>query len=156
MRDLNPRCPRKMMYGQRRSTQQQNDEEAQKGHVTSQKFHLGPSQPANHLCCPTRQNQTQVTSTNPLLNDLHNLRQSLTALRSNTLNVSAFANTARQTGALLQALPPRYTEAWLGLIDRLESSALFSEESCSFSQVDLLDNLSLWLDKAEQQLNKPA
>lgn len=88
--------------------------------------------------------------------DLTQLRQSLTALRSNTLNVSAFANTARSTNDLLEALPPRYTEVWLGLIDRLESSALFSEESCSFSQVDLLDSISLWLDKAEQQLNKPA
>jgi hypothetical protein len=97
-----------------------------------------------------------VTSTNPLLNDLHTLRQSLAALRSDTLGVSAFASTARHTNALLQALPPRYTEVWLGLIDRLESSALFSEESCSFSQVDLLDSISLWLDKAEQQLNKPA
>ena len=93
-----------------------------------------------------------MTSTNPLLNDLHTLRQSLAALRSNTLNVSAFANTARHTSALLQALPPRYTEVWLGLIDRLESSALFSEESCSFSQTDLLDNLALVLDKAEAKL----
>jgi hypothetical protein len=96
-----------------------------------------------------------VTSTSPSLNELNTLRQSLTALRGNSLGVSAFANTARNTNALLQALPPRYAEVWLGLIDRLESSALFSEESCSFSQVDLLDSLSMWLDKAEQQLNKP-
>lgn len=86
--------------------------------------------------------------------DLAALRQSLNALRSDSLGVSAFANTARQSSALLHALPPRYAEVWLGLIDRLESSALFSEESCSFSQVDLLDSLSLWLDKAEQQLHK--
>jgi hypothetical protein len=96
-----------------------------------------------------------VTSTSPSLNELNTLRQSLTALRGNGLGVSAFASTARNTNALLQALPPRYAEVWLGLIDRLESSALFSEESCSFSQVDLLDSLSMWLDKAEQQLNKP-
>jgi len=38
-----------------------------------------------------------------------------------------------------------------GLVDRLESSALFSEESCSFSQHDLLDSLQLWIDKARQQ-----
>jgi hypothetical protein len=37
-------------------------------------------------------------------------------------------------------------------VDRLESSALFSEESCSFSQTDLLDNLALVLDKAEAKL----
>ncbi len=41
---------------------------------------------------------------------------------------------------------------FLNLLDRLESSALFSEESCSFSQKDLLDNLSLWVDKARAQL----
>ena len=38
------------------------------------------------------------------------------------------------------------------LLDRLESSALFSEESCSFSQRDLLDNLQTWIDKARGQL----
>ena len=96
-----------------------------------------------------------MTSTSPSLNELNTLRQSLNALRGNSLGVSAFASTARNTHALLEALPPRYAEVWLGLIDRLESSALFSEESCSFSQVDLLDSLSMWLDKAEQQLNKP-
>ena len=95
-----------------------------------------------------------MTSISPLLNELNTLRQSLTALRGNSLGVSAFASTARNTNALLQALPPRYAEVWLGLIDRLESSALFSEESCSFSQVDLLDSLSMWLDKAEEQLHK--
>ena len=93
-----------------------------------------------------------MTSTSPLLKELNTLRQSLTALRGNSLGVSAFASTARNTHALLEALPPRYAEVWLGLIDRLESSALFSEESCSFSQTDLLDNLGLVLDKAEQQL----
>jgi hypothetical protein len=40
------------------------------------------------------------------------------------------------------------------LLDRLESSALFAEESCSFSQTDLLDSLQLWLDKAQLQLEK--
>jgi hypothetical protein len=38
------------------------------------------------------------------------------------------------------------------LVDRLESSALFSEESCSFSQTDLYDSLALVLDKAEEKL----
>jgi hypothetical protein len=54
---------------------------------------------------------------------------------------------------LLAALPPRYGEVWLGLLDRLESSALFSEESCSFSQSALLDNLEAWLQKAGEKLN---
>jgi hypothetical protein len=62
--------------------------------------------------------------------------------------VSAFCAQARAQDALLAALPPRYGEVWLGLIDRLESSALFNEESCSFSQSALLDNLEGWLVKA--------
>ena len=53
---------------------------------------------------------------------------------------------------LLQALPPAFGPVWHQLLDRLESSALFSEESCSFSHGDLLDSLALWLDKAELRL----
>jgi len=67
--------------------------------------------------------------------------------------LSAFSGAARAQEALLHALPARYREVWLDLLDRLESSALFSEESCSFSQTDLFDSLALWLDKAEQQLH---
>ena len=35
----------------------------------------------------------------------------------------------------------------------LVASALFAEESCSFSQQDLLDSLQLWLDKAGQHID---
>ena len=31
-------------------------------------------------------------------------------------------------------------------------SAVFSEESCSFSQRDLLGSLQMWVDKAQGQL----
>jgi hypothetical protein len=48
------------------------------------------------------------------------------------------------------ALPPRYNEVLNQLLSQLESSALFAEESCSFSQTDLIDLLSNWLSKAEQ------
>jgi len=41
----------------------------------------------------------------------------------------------------------------LNLLDRLESSALFSEESCSFSQKDLVANLTMWAEKAQGTLN---
>ena len=80
------------------------------------------------------------------------LRQALSALRADTTSVQTFCLTARSQAAVFQALPPKFEEVWLNLVDRLESSALFSEESCSFSQTDLLDNLDLVLDKAEQQL----
>jgi len=53
---------------------------------------------------------------------------------------------------LLAALPPRYTEVLLALLDRLEAGALFTEESCSFSHQGLLDSLQQWLDKARATL----
>ena len=49
-------------------------------------------------------------------------------------------------------LPPRFGQVLGGLLDRLEAGALFSEESCSFSQQDLLDSLRLWADLAAAQL----
>ena len=68
-------------------------------------------------------------------------------------SVAAFSNDARASAELLAGLPPRYGEVLLNLLDRLESSALFSEESCSFSQKDLLDNLQVWVDKARAQFD---
>lgn len=81
------------------------------------------------------------------------LAQSLDALRGGQVRIGEWSQQARQADALLEALPPRFTEVLLGLLDRLESSALFSEESCSFSQAGLLDNLGLWLDKARSRLD---
>lgn len=86
---------------------------------------------------------------------LNALQVALTALRTAPEQLRAFVELARSQTALLNALPPRYTEVFHGLLDRLESSALFSEESCSFSQHDLLDSLQLWLDKARQQVQTP-
>jgi hypothetical protein len=83
---------------------------------------------------------------------LATLRIALTDLRNNALTDLAFIQTARSQEALFKALPPKFEQVWLELVDRLESSALFSEESCSFSQTDLLDNLALVLDKAEAKL----
>jgi len=80
------------------------------------------------------------------------LQSALKDLRCGTLGVQAFSQMGRKQDALLQALPPKFATVWHSLLDRLESSALFSEESCSFSHSELLGSLSLWLDKAEQQL----
>ncbi len=81
------------------------------------------------------------------------IAQGLQALRADPGGTVAFVRMAREQGSLLQALPPRFGEVLLPLLDRLESSALFSEESCSFSQRDLLDSLQLWLDKARERLS---
>jgi hypothetical protein len=87
--------------------------------------------------------------THPLLTPL---QSEFDALRRGTSSPAAFSQVARAQTELLAALPPRYAEVLHGLLDRLESSALFAEESCSFSQTALLDSLQLWLDKAGQQL----
>jgi molecular chaperone GrpE (heat shock protein) len=87
---------------------------------------------------------------------LATLRHALATLRSDATTDRVFMQTARSQEALFKALPPKFEEVWLGLIDRLESSALFNEESCSFSQTDLLDSLEMVLNKAEATLqNQP-
>ena len=80
------------------------------------------------------------------------MHEGLSALRSVPGGTATFCHASRHYAELLAALPPRFGEVLLGLLDRLESSALFSEESCSFSQKDLLDNLQVWVDKARDQL----
>ncbi len=87
---------------------------------------------------------------------LEAMAQALQQLRSGQLNAAGFSALAGSQDALLAALPPAFSEVLGGLLTRLESSALFSEESCSFSQVDLLDSLQMWLDKARLRLQAQA
>jgi hypothetical protein len=63
---------------------------------------------------------------------------------------------AQSQQALRNALPERFEEVLMQLLNRLESSALFTDESCSFSRHDLLDSVQLWLDKAGQTLETQA
>ena len=85
---------------------------------------------------------------------LQQLKDAVAQLAQSQCSASALSQQARAGQALLQALPPRYGEVLLNLLDRLESSALFTEESCSFSQKDLIDSLKVWADKAQAQLDK--
>lgn len=81
--------------------------------------------------------------------DFDHLQHALTALRAAPHTAAVFASETRTHMApVLAALPPRYAEVLHNLLDRLESSALFVEESCSFSHKELLDSLQLWVDKA--------
>lgn len=84
------------------------------------------------------------------------LQAALDQLRSGALTPHALSAVGRAQTTLLDTLPPRYGEVLVGLLDRLESSALFSEESCSFSQQGLLDNLQVWVDNARGQLQTSA
>lgn len=84
---------------------------------------------------------------------LTTLQDALARFSEGSSSASALSELARSQAQLLAALPPRYSEVLLNLLDRLESSALFSEESCSFSQKDLVANLQMWVDKARGTLD---
>lgn len=80
------------------------------------------------------------------------LQSALAAHGRDELSAAALGEAARAQQALLAALPPRYGEVLRGLLDRLEASALFTEESCSFSRSELLHHLQAWVDKARSVL----
>ena len=80
------------------------------------------------------------------------LRASLESLGRQTVSIMDFCKTWRSQADLLAALPPRYAQVLEDLLGRLEAGSLFTEESCSFSQSELITQLSMWLDKAAQQL----
>lgn len=46
------------------------------------------------------------------------------------------------------ALPDRYLDVLERVLNQLESAAFFTEESCSFSQADMVGALSDWLARA--------
>jgi hypothetical protein len=79
---------------------------------------------------------------------LARMNAALAASRNGASQVGGLAQSLRGETALLASLPPRYGQALEEILSRLESASLFSEESCSFSQRDLLDALGDWLDKA--------
>lgn len=86
---------------------------------------------------------------------IHALQESLQSIRQDRISVAALCQIWRTQPALLAALPPRYTQVLEDMLSRLEAGSLFSEESCSFSQIDLLATLDMWLDKAQLTLAKP-
>ena len=88
----------------------------------------------------------------PPATQLSTLQSALESHSLGDLSAAALGEEARAQQALLAALPPRYGEVLLNLIDRLEASALFTEESCSFSRSSLLDHLQAWVDKAGASL----
>jgi hypothetical protein len=51
-------------------------------------------------------------------------------------------------------LPEKYGAALENVLSRVESSSLFTEESCSFSKKDLANALRVWLEKVQQYQSK--
>jgi len=82
------------------------------------------------------------------------MQERLTQLRAGQLRPSDWSEWAGGQTALLAQLPPQFGVVLNDLLNRLEAGALFSEESCSFSQKDILDSLQLWLDKASARIVK--
>ena len=78
------------------------------------------------------------------------LHDSLNAVRENKMGITEFCQLWRAQSTLLSALPSRYNEVMEDLLSRLEAGSLFTEESCSFSQIDLLATLDVWLETARQ------
>ncbi|TFV91665.1 hypothetical protein E4K72_20345 [Oxalobacteraceae bacterium OM1] len=87
---------------------------------------------------------------------LHAMRAALGELRANRIDIPSFCRQWRAQSTLLAALPPRYGQVMEDLLGRMEAGSLFAEESCSFSQTDLQDNLAVWLDKATATLGVQA
>jgi hypothetical protein len=84
--------------------------------------------------------------------ELHMLTAQVQQVLADQLRTNTLVQTARESQALVSALPEQYKRVLNDILDRLESGALFTEESCSFSQRDLLGSLMLWTEKAGKQL----
>ncbi len=85
------------------------------------------------------------------MHTLASLHSTLTQLRSGQITPGVLAQAFRDAARSHQpALPQRYHDVLERVLSQLESSALFAEESCSFSQTDLIDMLTDWLNKAAQ------
>ena len=89
------------------------------------------------------------------LDTLTRMTDSLTACTRGALPQSEMIRQWRSDAASLP-LPEKFGTVLGSLLDRIEASALFSEESCSFSQQDLFANLHLWADKAWAHCTKTA
>ena len=77
------------------------------------------------------------------------LAPTLTQFASGQLSLNALAQQWRQAAQAHEpALPARYLEVLERVLSQLESSALFTEESCSFSQSDMVAALGDWLQRA--------
>jgi hypothetical protein len=85
---------------------------------------------------------------------LADIQTKLAALQAGQIRTTELTDAARGASGLLSSLPPKFEEVLNNILDRLESSALFTEESCSFSQSGLLENLGVWIEKAQLRIKQ--
>lgn len=78
-------------------------------------------------------------------------------LEENTYeDMNALIGRFRSEKVLLAELPSVFEAALESILERMESTALFSEESCSFSRSDMVAALTVWAEKAKSYLEKQA
>lgn len=83
---------------------------------------------------------------------LQDIAEELRGLRHGNIAIDALIASAQNAEQLRALLPDAFSTVLDNLTDRLQASALFTEESCSFSRTDLIDSLQLWVDKARERL----
>jgi exonuclease VII small subunit len=80
------------------------------------------------------------------------LQSALSEFAAGSISANQVAQACRKAKSDVEKLPAAYGRVLDDIADRLESGAMFSEESCSFSQNDLINELSTWLAKAQEKL----
>lgn len=78
---------------------------------------------------------------------LATMRQALEAHLAGNLPVGDLIAQWRASASSL-TLPPVFGQAMEELLRRMEMSAVFAQDSCSFSSTAVTDQLRKWLDKA--------
>ena len=76
------------------------------------------------------------------------LEDALNAYAQDRMGGGELAQLMRQAAQTRPELPGRYVAVLDKLLQPLESSALFSEESCAFSRTDLAGSLREWVQAA--------
>jgi hypothetical protein len=78
------------------------------------------------------------------------LPATLDEFASGAMSLTDLARNWRDAASLHEpALPQRYLDVLERVLNQLESAALFTEESCSFSQADMVAALGDWLQRAQ-------
>ncbi len=80
------------------------------------------------------------------------LGRSLTDFEAGRIDMDALVAIWRRHGVDDTTLPAKWREVLDGLLMRLESARLFSGESCSFSQSELLATMREWLNRVQAQV----
>jgi hypothetical protein len=78
---------------------------------------------------------------------LARMRSALDQHTGGTLAAAGLVKAWREAAPAL-TLPPVFGQAMEELLRRLEMSAVFAQDSCSFSSTAVTDQLRRWLDKA--------